>query len=135
MDLMSLHTERRKNQIVLIDDDECFLDIMSVLLKKFDIEVFRFDNVQEAMTHIHHNQDPKRLLAIVSDVRMPNLDGGDMLTIVRSEHEWDEVPFFFLSAVTQRDIMNQIDDLHFNGFIQKPLTEQKLREQLIYKVM
>lgn len=78
--------------VILIDDDKDFLDaqVQALELAGFDVQAFLSGT--EAMRHINRDFDG----VVVSDVRMPNMDG---LSLFKQVHEMDpELPVLLLTG-------------------------------------
>lgn len=67
---------------------------------------------------------------ILCDVRMPQLDGYEVLRQLRQNPTTATVPFIFLTAETTQDVLNQGNLLGANGYITKPFTTAQLLEAI-----
>lgn len=115
-------TQKRK---VLIVDDEAELP------KLIKVAVSRYDICNET--------DSRRALAtarsfqpdlILLDVMMPHLDGGDVAAQIRSDPLLKSVPIVFFTALVTAGETNKRPLFGGYPFIAKPMTPQKLAEQI-----
>ena len=63
---------------------------------------------------------------ILCDVRMPELDGYEVLRALRQDPITATVPFIFLTAETTQDVLSQGQLLGANGYLTKPFTTAEL---------
>ncbi|MEJ5287532.1 MAG: hypothetical protein CH6_0829 [Candidatus Kapaibacterium sp.] len=77
----------KKIKLLVVDDEVQFLDSISKRLELRGFEVFKATNGDEAI-NLARNQ--KFDLALV-DLKMPGLDGKQVLEILKSEHKYIEV--------------------------------------------
>ena len=67
---------------------------------------------------------------ILCDIRMPELDGYDVLTALRSESKTAEIPFIFLSAKAAKTDLTVGMDLGASAYIIKPFTLMELLDTM-----
>lgn len=93
------------------------------------------------LAHAQHGKEALELLdkgwgsgkpfgLIVSDWKMPQMDGLELLKHIRSKSQWANLPVVFLTALSN---LNEITTaLYFgvNGYIVKPVQREMLRKQL-----
>jgi DNA-binding response OmpR family regulator len=89
-------------RILLVDDEEGFLKIMSTVLKEQGHEVVLADDGKKAREALEH----EKIDLIISDVFMPTLDGVRFHSFVREFTDAKDVPFIFISGY---------DDEHTRG--------------------
>lgn len=107
-------------RILLVDDEEDILEIMSYNLKKHGFEVACANNGEEALTKAH-DWNPH---IIVLDIMMPNMDGITLCKELRSYEQFKDTIIIFLTARTED--FTQIIALENGGddYITKPITPQ-----------
>ncbi|MFT5660188.1 MAG: diguanylate cyclase (GGDEF)-like protein [Sulfurimonas sp.] len=69
---------------------------------------------------------------ILSDINMPNLNGIEMLKVIREKNQ--EIPILFLSAYNDSQYILQAIELDIEGYILKPL-EQSQFLKAIFKIV
>lgn len=85
-----------KNKIVLVDDEPDILEFLSYNFRKKGFEVFIASNGIEG---IKQTLTVKPEI-IISDIRMPEMDGIEMCAEIRKHQLLSSIPFVFLTAVT-----------------------------------
>jgi CheY-like chemotaxis protein len=63
---------------------------------------------------------------IISDIRMPVMDGSQLLTAVRKRPEGKLIPFIFLSAYREKVVINGDNNPQFTDFLTKPVSKEDL---------
>jgi CheY-like chemotaxis protein len=63
---------------------------------------------------------------IISDIRMPVMDGSQLLTAVRKRPEGKLIPFIFLSAYREKVVINGDNNPQFTDFLPKPVSQEDL---------
>jgi DNA-binding NarL/FixJ family response regulator len=109
-------------RILVIDDDIILQKILENILKQAGYEV-EVAISGEAGLEIWQTFQPD---LIVSDVRMPGMDGFELCRQIRAQPLGDLLPFLFLSS--QADLDNRLEG-HFSGaddYITKPFEMKEL---------
>lgn len=65
---------------------------------------------------------------ILCDVRMPELDGYELLRALRQDPLTANLPLIFLTAETIQNVVNKGQRLGANGYLAKPFTTAQLLE-------
>ena len=90
--------------ILVIDDEKDIIDILSFILKKNGMDIVTAADGIEALKLLNS----QNFSGVVSDLLMPNMDGLELLRIVRANK--NTVPFLFLSghatSIDEHDMIN-----------------------------
>jgi DNA-binding NtrC family response regulator len=86
----------RAARVVVIDDDVMVLRIVARMLERFRFEVLPFESARRALAEV--DQLGGRVDLILSDVRMPDMDGLELLRAVRER--WPELPVVMMTGDT-----------------------------------
>jgi DNA-binding NtrC family response regulator len=74
-------TGRREANVLLVDDEEQFLDVLSQRLEARGMKVKAVTNGEDAVNHVEdHNYD-----AIIVDLAMPGIDGIETLKRIKAK--------------------------------------------------
>ena len=91
----------RKKQILVVDDEPAWLRSMAAELRKVGYQVKEAQSASQALALLaKYHPD-----LIVSDLRMPDMNGFDLLDKIRQSPSTSSTPVVFFSA---------IDDFHAN---------------------
>lgn len=118
-----------REYILIAEDSPPNRKILAHLLKKLDYEVIECVDGQEAWDK-HLKENKINLVAILSDIMMPNLDGIGLLKCVREQSSYKDIPFILITAVSDKDYIVQAKNLNVNGYILKPVTFQRVTSKL-----
>lgn len=102
--------------ILVVDDDPIFRILMSKMLKVRGMEVIEVENGFAAVKIFEKRKHEISL--IVSDVKMPTMDGIEFLKRVRSQ---SSVPFILFTGLSDVMESKQAFELGANEFIMKPI--------------
>lgn len=67
---------------------------------------------------------------ILCDVRMPELDGYEVLAALRQDSITAMLPFIFITAETMQNVVRQGQMLGANGYLKKPFSTAELIEAI-----
>jgi DNA-binding response OmpR family regulator len=102
--------------ILLVDDHLPLLRNMAFLLEIAGFDVISATDGVEAL-NILEDQTPD---LVISDVKMPRVDGYGLLKAIRNDVRWHNLPFIFASAQYQlKDLVYGLD-LGANDYVPKP---------------
>ena len=118
-----------KDIIVIAEDSSPNRKILSHLLLKLGFEVLAYENGQEAWQALSSGEQT-RVVAIISDIMMPVMDGIQLLRNVRGQENLSKLPFVLVTAISEKEYIAQAKELKVNGYILKPVTFQRVTAKL-----
>src|SRR5438105_15674575 len=105
-----------KNKILLVEDDA---DTQVALAMLFELEGFEVitaaDGEEAYLRAVSERPD-----LIVTDINMPNVNGLDLIRLVRADGRIDGIPIVAMSAV-ERQYLNRAMELGAIAVAQKPI--------------
>src|SRR4051812_7710530 len=109
-----------KGHVYVIDDDAAMRDSLNFLLESCGFGVTLFDNAQgflDALPGLAFG-------CVVSDVRMPGLDGIELLKRMKAQQS----PFPFLIMTGQGDVPLAVEAMNLGAldFLKKPFEDARL---------
>ena len=118
--------ESGKRKVLLVDDEE---DLIEVLQDAF-VRDGRFE-VRTANNGFDAGMLVKDFMPelVVLDVMLPDINGREVCTRVRSDNNMDEVKIICISGMVEADRIADLMDAGANEFIQKPFDAEKLLER------
>lgn len=114
----------RKIKLLIVDDEEKFLDSIAQRLEMRDFEVTKATNGADA---INYAKNKKFDLALL-DLKMPGMDGKEVLEILKREHKFIEV--IMLTGHGSLESAVECTKLGAFGYLPKPYEFEKLIEVL-----
>ena len=103
--------------------------ILVLLLRKMGFKVFECEDGDIAWKVLQENQD-KPIVAVISDMMMPNMDGMELLRRTRADQKYASLPFVFVTAVSEKDYIFEAKNLQVNGYILKPVTYKRVSQKI-----
>ncbi len=113
-------------QVLLVDDNSINLILGGELIRLWGHTVIEAQHAQDALIHYRkHDFD-----LIILDIQMPDIDGTQLLKLMREENPDDNTPVVALTANIIHEEARRLIDLGFDYYLSKPLDEEKLRSIL-----
>jgi len=109
-----------KKKILVVDDEQDFLDVVQIRLEANNYEVFTASNGEEALEKI---KDIKPA-AVLLDILMPGMNGLEVLKKIRKFDK--HLPVYMITAFSTDDRFRDANRLGASGFIVK--TEDLAKE-------
>jgi len=109
-----MNAEPAKFHVLVVDDDRLVLATLAKGLRQAGYRVSEADSSSEALRLVKETRADLALL----DVRMP---GGSGLELAQQLSKAHRMPFLFLSAYGDEDIVKQAADFGALGYLVKPL--------------
>ncbi|MGY4467567.1 two-component system response regulator FixJ [Bradyrhizobium sp. LB9.1b] len=109
-----------KGHVYVIDDDEAMRDSLNFLLDSAGFGVTLFDNAQSFVDAL-----PRLAFGcVVSDIRMPGLDGIELLKRMKAQHS----PFPILIMTGHGDVPLAVEAMKLGAvdFLEKPFEDDRL---------
>ncbi|MQX14570.1 response regulator [Sinorhizobium terangae] len=106
--------------IAVIDDDDALRESMKDMLESLGYEAIAFSSASEFLAF--HRQCP--IHCIVSDVKMPGIDGLQLLEILNSKGV--QTPFIFMTAFRDQRLTTAARQGGARGVLSKPIDSDQL---------
>jgi CheY-like chemotaxis protein len=123
------------NSVVLVDDDTTTNYVNQLLLEDLDVthQILIAHNGEEALELISGNCEngycPQLILL---DINMPVMNGFEFMEAYQrldSKHKQSVVVVMLTTSLNPKDV-KRLQEVPINGFLNKPLTEDKVRALL-----
>ncbi len=111
--------------ILFVEDEKSLQESASMVLKEICKELIVADDGKIGLDFFNQRKD---INIILSDINMPNMTGIELLKNVRNSGS--NIPFFFMTAYTDKDKMDQAIEYNADGYAVKPLDLRKLLESI-----
>jgi CheY-like chemotaxis protein len=112
--------------ILVVDDDKVILRTLETILTKAGYSVIPLSLGREAVK-VAKDKSPD---LIILDIMMPDMDGGDVASILKKDPETKNIPIIFLSSLVTQKEEKSSSEKHRLYFMSKPLK----RDELLRKV-
>jgi two-component system chemotaxis response regulator CheY len=118
-----------KETIIIAEDSPPNRKILAHLLSKLGYEVIACEDGAKAWQELNGNKH-ENVVAVISDIMMPNMDGIEFLKNVRTTYKNTQLPFVLVTAVSERDYIVEAKKHNVNGYVLKPVTFQRVTAKL-----
>ena len=131
---------RKEFSILVAEDDEGhFLLIKKNLYRMgFRCNMIRFVDGQQILDFLFmrgedQNREPDKNYMILLDIRMPKVDGIEVLRQVKGDPELSRIPVVMLATTDDQKVVGQCLDMGCSDYIVKPMNHADF-VQAIYNV-
>ena len=108
--------------VLVVDDDQVSHQILRILLRREDHDVFSATNGLEAIESIQ-DQDVD---LVITDINMPEMDGLEFLSWLRKDKKFHDIPVIVLTASGQLNLVEKANEQGATGFITQPFSSWEL---------
>lgn len=115
-----------KNTILIVDDDETNLDLLSVILASEEYKLLTVDNGKNALDIVKSDQVDLVLL----DLMMPDVDGYQVLRVMRDNPRLKKIPVIVITAVGKRESVQHCILLGAKDYVIKPFEHVDVRTRV-----
>lgn len=122
--------EEIKKSVVLAEDSPTNRTVIKHLLLKLGFKVIECETGKIAWEALQAEHEKENVVAVISDIMMPDMDGIDFLTLVREDERFKELPFVLVTAVMEKEQVISAKKLGVNGYILKPVTFQRISAKM-----
>src|SRR5215212_740084 len=112
----------KKHKILLLDDDQDILDLYKEMLTSLPSE----PDVQTANSGARAIAllEAETFTLLISDLKMPKMDGLQLLTIVRKR--WPTMRTVVMSALNDQQFKDRAYSMGIDQFLEKPRTAKEI---------
>jgi DNA-binding NtrC family response regulator len=117
---------KTKNQMMvqIVDDEFDILNVIKLYLQKVGLNVFGFTDPNLALEHFRINC--KDYILVVSDIRMPGMNGFEFVRKLREISPAIKVLLMSAFEANSTELSIGLGGAKIEGFIQKPISLRKL---------
>lgn len=118
--------EQKKKTVLLVDDESLWLNAAKEVIVGLGFRAIVVASGEEALQALSKDVPD----VIITDVRMPVMNGFDLYVKVRENPDWRNVPIIFMSAIDDYDAKKVAHDLGVSGYITKPFGLEDLKQAM-----
>jgi two-component system chemotaxis response regulator CheY len=113
---------------LVVDDSRSMRTIILKQLKELGFEVYEAENGQQAMSRLH---EVKNIHLVLLDWNMPEMDGLEVLSLIRSEPSYKDVRVMMVTTESEMSRVATALDAGASEYLMKPFDREALLEKLI----
>lgn len=108
-------SKKKKNIVFVVEDDVFLVKAYQIKFEKEGVEVWTATDGKEALNFLER-QAPN---VVMLDLMLPHLSGFDILTEIRKNERWKDVPVVILTNLGQPQDVERCKQLGVAGYIVK----------------
>jgi len=116
--------EEKTHCVLVVDDDADLLASHSLHLVSLGYDVLTAENGKEALERI--KESPDSIDIILADIVMPEMEGYAFCQAVKSDPEYQDVPFIFVSSLISLEEKLKGFEVGADDYIAKPISPEEL---------
>ncbi len=107
--------------IVVVDDFENTRKVIQFSLKTIDAEILQAENGKEALRFF----DGRKIDLLITDLNMPEMDGIELVSQVRSNISYMFIPIIMLTTERNQEKKDLAANVKVTTWMQKPFEQVK----------
>ncbi len=111
--------------VLVVDDEPDVRKVVRMTLEKAGYDVLEAEDGEKAIEAIKKGEHSILLSLIITDIRMPNMNGIDVMNYYRKE--WPSVPLIVLTGFPDLDMAIAMLQHGVVDYLVKPVEAEKLR--------
>ncbi len=111
----------RKPHVLVIDDEPDICEFISDELTQRGMKVYSFSNPADALCSL----PSMKIDVVISDIRMPGMDGTELLKEIRKTHHYFP-SILFVSGFSKTEALDQIMNMGAVALLEKPIDMNRL---------
>lgn len=113
---------------MVVDDSDMARRICSEILRREGLTVYECANGEDALAFMKDMHDKVDIM--VTDLRMPNMEGDELCKRLRTELNLTELPIIFLTAISDHRLLLKMFKMGATDYITKPFVKEELIARL-----
>ena len=110
------------NSILIIEDDAPCRNSAALILRKEGFDVRAAENGAAGIAMIKENRPD----LILCDIMMPGMDGHSVLEFLKQDSSWADIPFIFVTALSDRSDLRSGMSRGADDYLTKPFSSEEL---------
>jgi two-component system chemotaxis response regulator CheY len=116
--------------VLVVDDSAAIRKILQRVLSQTKLpmgKVLEAGDGVEAIARLKAN----KIGLVLSEINMPNMDGIELLTQIRANPAWKNIPVVIVTTEGSQQKVLEAVDLGAAGYVRKPFTADQIKDKLI----
>ena len=114
--------------ILVVDDEDLIRNTHGLMLEGCGYEVLYAENGKQALTTLNDKTDD--ICVVVTDVKMPEMDGYELCRQIRDDVRWQDLPVLFVTALDTLEEKLCGYEAGGTDYIIKPLIADELKNKV-----
>lgn len=117
-------TKSSSRKVLIVDDNPNMSVLLSDILEIFEYEGKLAENGNEALDKLKEDN----YAMVFTDLRMPKMDGIDLLKAIKSDHP--DLPVVIITGYSVGETQNLLVSQKADGFLNKPFKVNEIKDLL-----
>lgn len=110
--------------VLVVDDEKDIRKVVRMTLEKLGYYVVEAEDGQQAITLLNEGEHPMVIDVIITDIRMPNINGVEAMEYF--QREYPSIPLIVLTGFPDLDLAMQLMKQRVTDYLVKPVDREKL---------
>jgi len=110
--------------VLVVDDEKDIRKLARMSLEKLGYYVVEAEDGQQAITLLNEGEHPMVIDVIITDIRMPNINGVEAMDYF--QREYPSIPLIVLTGFPDLDLAMQLMKRGVTDYLVKPVDREKL---------
>ena len=111
--------------VLVVDDEPDVRKVVKMTLEKAGYDVIEAEDGEQAMARIKEGENPLVLDVIITDIRMPKINGVEAINYF--QNNWPSVPLIVLTGFPDLDMATSMIKSGISDYLVKPVEAEKLK--------
>ena len=116
-----------RHKILIVEDNAINLDLITVMLEPFDLDIITAQDGYEALKKTDENPG---ISLILLDIGLPGIDGTEVFKRLKCIEASKDIPIIAVTAHAMAGNKEHLMSLGFNDFVAKPIDKKILYEKI-----
>jgi two-component system response regulator RpfG len=116
---------RRQRRVLIVDDESTGRTILAKIIQQAeeDVVVESFDNPLQALHWLDNNHPD----LIITDYRMPEINGVELIKMIRDKPECQDIPIMMITVVSEKSVRYDALEAGATAFLTRPIDQIECR--------
>ena len=125
------NASRKSKTVLFIDDESPWLEAVKLAVTSKAFTIMTADSGEAALRQLNRKMPD----LILSDVRMPIMNGFDLFEKIRSNPKFKDVPYVFMSSIDDFDAQHTAKSIGADDYVTKPLSTEEVKTVVLHLLM
>lgn len=116
--------QRYRGGVLVVDDEADICTVVQTVLEKEGYYVANAEDGEQAICILNEGEHPMVIDAIITDIRMPNINGIEAINYF--QREYPGVPLIVLTGFPDMDLAIQLMQQGITDYLVKPVDRKRL---------
>ena len=114
---------RKQNTVLFVDDEKPWLDAVRLAIHDASFKVIMAEGGEAALKKLQTTKPD----LILSDVRMPFMNGFDLFEKVKQNPKLQGIPYVFMSSIDDFDARKTAREIGADDYVEKPFDSDQMK--------